>query len=357
MRRREKGVTLIALVVTIIVLLILAGITLGSISDHDGIINRTKEAKGEAERESIIEKIEADLYNEKVKTGKIPNKEKLKEIIDSKYGTTSEEDFVSTQGNYTIEFAEIIGWEDRGDENEYRLRWYGRDDYTQTLSLNTAKSSMTYNESNSSTITNINIISNGTDLEYMFHFGGGGNSISINDVAFNLAFDNMIKNAKYELWIETDERNPNDWAKPTLNGATLNGTWERETQAASVEGRVVWKFTFVNTIVDNQTGTVQLMGTGTWTGSGLRGYAEGNGIGVKYLKTEHQETSHYTSNYANGYPFKYGDKINLTEINTLYQPGQTFKGWNTSSDGTGEWVKAGEDYRWHSDIELYGIWE
>ena len=42
---REKGITLIALVVTIIVLLILAGITIGLVLGQNGLIERTKDSK------------------------------------------------------------------------------------------------------------------------------------------------------------------------------------------------------------------------------------------------------------------------------------------------------------------------
>ena len=43
-RREEKGITLVALVVTIIVLIILAGVTLNIVLDNDGIINKAKQA-------------------------------------------------------------------------------------------------------------------------------------------------------------------------------------------------------------------------------------------------------------------------------------------------------------------------
>ena len=43
-RRKQKGITLVALVVTIIVLLILAGVTLNIVLDNDGIINKAKQA-------------------------------------------------------------------------------------------------------------------------------------------------------------------------------------------------------------------------------------------------------------------------------------------------------------------------
>ena len=43
--RRNKGITLIALVVTIIVLLILAGISIAMLTGQNGILNRAAEAK------------------------------------------------------------------------------------------------------------------------------------------------------------------------------------------------------------------------------------------------------------------------------------------------------------------------
>ena len=45
MKNNQKGITLVALVITIIVLLILAGVTIASLSGDNGILNRGKEAK------------------------------------------------------------------------------------------------------------------------------------------------------------------------------------------------------------------------------------------------------------------------------------------------------------------------
>ena len=49
MRKFNRGITLIALVVTIIVLLILAGISITILTGQNGIINRAQEAKEKAE--------------------------------------------------------------------------------------------------------------------------------------------------------------------------------------------------------------------------------------------------------------------------------------------------------------------
>ena len=55
-RRKEEGITLIALVITIIVLLILAGIAIGMVSGDNGILNRAINAKEKIEDAAEIEK-------------------------------------------------------------------------------------------------------------------------------------------------------------------------------------------------------------------------------------------------------------------------------------------------------------
>ena len=53
----KKGITLISLVVTIIVLLILAGVTIATLTGDNGILTRTQQAKNETEQAEDIEKI------------------------------------------------------------------------------------------------------------------------------------------------------------------------------------------------------------------------------------------------------------------------------------------------------------
>ena len=57
--KERKGITLIALVVTIVVILILAGITVGMVTSDNGILKETKNAKQQAEidnEKSIVER-------------------------------------------------------------------------------------------------------------------------------------------------------------------------------------------------------------------------------------------------------------------------------------------------------------
>ena len=56
-KRQENGITLIALVITIIVLLILAGISIAMLTGQNGILNRASEAQektGTAQTEELV---------------------------------------------------------------------------------------------------------------------------------------------------------------------------------------------------------------------------------------------------------------------------------------------------------------
>ncbi|MFR8234033.1 MAG: type II secretion system protein [Clostridia bacterium] len=61
---KERGITIIALVVTIIVLLILAGISIAAITGNNGIINKSDEAKIETEIATYKEQLEVIKHGE-----------------------------------------------------------------------------------------------------------------------------------------------------------------------------------------------------------------------------------------------------------------------------------------------------
>lgn len=58
MKRESKGITLIALVITIIVLLILAGVTIATLTGDNGILTKATEAKEQTELADEKEKVE-----------------------------------------------------------------------------------------------------------------------------------------------------------------------------------------------------------------------------------------------------------------------------------------------------------
>ncbi len=113
--KRNKGITLIALVVTIIVLLILAGISIQMLTGDNGILKRAAESKEETEIEQIVENARIDIINTQLskQSGVITDNE-LEEILTSKYGTlsTEEENIVdktltTTDGKYQIPVSKI----------------------------------------------------------------------------------------------------------------------------------------------------------------------------------------------------------------------------------------------------------
>ena len=71
--RREKGITLIALIVTIIVLLILAGVTIGQIVGSDGIIKRAQNSTAEYKQKSAEEKVTLLMHEYMIATAENPN--------------------------------------------------------------------------------------------------------------------------------------------------------------------------------------------------------------------------------------------------------------------------------------------
>lgn len=61
--KNQKGITLIALVITIIVLLILAGVTIAMLTGKNGILNKATGAVSETEKATAEEAIKMEVYN------------------------------------------------------------------------------------------------------------------------------------------------------------------------------------------------------------------------------------------------------------------------------------------------------
>ena len=113
-RKEEKGITLVALVVTIIVLLILAGITINIVLNNDGIINKTKQGAEEyenaqKEEQELLEGIEG--YIEYAgKNAPIPEGYTKSQI-------TTEDDVAEGLVIYEIPEGATVNWTDEEDEN------------------------------------------------------------------------------------------------------------------------------------------------------------------------------------------------------------------------------------------------
>ena len=80
-KRKESGITLIALVITIIVLLILAGVAISMLSGENGILRKAAEAKTKTEEKSMEEQIKLAIMGSMDGNGSKIDKEKIAEEL------------------------------------------------------------------------------------------------------------------------------------------------------------------------------------------------------------------------------------------------------------------------------------
>ena len=113
--RRNNGITLIALVITIIVLLILAGVTIATLTGENGILTRASEAAERTEKANVIEQAQTDILGIQAekKDGNI-TKGELKTVLDTYFKTVpadyTTETVLETKdeyGNHQIAVSEI----------------------------------------------------------------------------------------------------------------------------------------------------------------------------------------------------------------------------------------------------------
>ncbi len=77
----DRGITLIALIITIIVMLILVGVTL-TVSLNGGLFSTAKKAVKQTQISELIERAQTDILIEQARNGGNITKDKLKEILD-----------------------------------------------------------------------------------------------------------------------------------------------------------------------------------------------------------------------------------------------------------------------------------
>ena len=113
--KRNKGITLIALVVTIIVLLILAGISISMLTGQNGILNRASEAKsknGTAQNGDLVKLSAMDALSQGLGTITDAN---LKTALNNNIG----------EGKYEITGDATNGWTVTVEGEDYRVEATG----------------------------------------------------------------------------------------------------------------------------------------------------------------------------------------------------------------------------------------
>ena len=117
MNKKNSGITLVALVVTIVVLLILAGVSINLVVGQNGLINRAKEAAKNTTLASLIDEVQTEIVAEqtKVKNMEFLNTN-LKDVLDRYFENVPESYYLKSDtvlktkaeyGNYEIKLSEI----------------------------------------------------------------------------------------------------------------------------------------------------------------------------------------------------------------------------------------------------------
>ena len=93
-KEAQKGITLIALVITIIVLLILAGVGIAMLTGQNGILTQAQSAKTTTENKSAEEKVKLAVMSARTRSETASLElDKLKEEIENQGGTTTNNEF------------------------------------------------------------------------------------------------------------------------------------------------------------------------------------------------------------------------------------------------------------------------
>lgn len=137
-KKETRGITLIALVITIIVLLILAGVTIATLTGNNGILTRAEEATEETKKKGAEEKVAVEVQGSYGTDGKLDYdllEDNLNNIegIEGVPSPITKEDFpleVTVDG-YKVTINEngnvTVGDSGTGEEDEILGKYYDKD--------------------------------------------------------------------------------------------------------------------------------------------------------------------------------------------------------------------------------------
>ena len=212
----EGGITLIALVITIIVLLILAGVSIATLTGQNGILTRASDAKEQTEIASVKEQAQLDIANwvaDKMKNGEdatVDTPEKVKEILEAansnnenKYYKELQTDKIITPSGYEILYEELYTNSTTGGEvTEVTAANYG--DKVDYVSKGEGLESLTwrifYDDSNyvyliSSKSDGSNTVDSCQLNQYLGTYNNGSSDINANLRFLNQQWFNIVKDA------------------------------------------------------------------------------------------------------------------------------------------------------------------
>ena len=113
--KKNKGITLIALVVTIIVLLILAGISIAMLTGQNGILNRAAEAKNSTETAQTDEQVKLSVAEALSNGLGTITEDNLREALNNNVGA----------GKYELTGDAVNGWTIKAADKTYNISGNG----------------------------------------------------------------------------------------------------------------------------------------------------------------------------------------------------------------------------------------
>lgn len=228
--KTSNGITLIALVITIIVLLILAGISISMLSGDNSILQKATDAKTSSERSEAKEQAQIDIMawiTDKTANHQDAslNDEKIKEILSdnkSYVKVAGDTSFTTAKGEYVIPYSELYKSNDNPPSTGQKL--------TEIITSEDYGKSTDYSVSvNGKILNNWKIFLNDENNVYIIM----GEFLDASLVQNITGIETDTTNYKYGVWHNGNRTpflnsllTPNNWSFLTngLNGATATGT-------------------------------------------------------------------------------------------------------------------------------------
>ena len=125
-KKQEKGITLIALVITIIVLLILAGVTIVAISGDNGILQNAARAKEKTEKETDVETIKLAISEAQIGENghQNLNLNNLQEALEKQFSKKDVVALDNGDGTFNVNLDDKIYKIDKNEVKEMQIDLY-----------------------------------------------------------------------------------------------------------------------------------------------------------------------------------------------------------------------------------------
>ena len=223
--KEEKGITLVALVVTIVVLIILAGISINLAMGENGIISKTKQAKEMQEMSDVHDKLElirgkVALDNETIVTWDKYKAELIKENIIT--GDNDVEDIENGKKQIVTDTGYVAVIEITPDGTVGKIEIIGKADSLKVNIINVAVTSGTNS-------IKVDVTARRTDnatFEYYYKTEGGEYQTSPVHEGTDLSYaiTNLAQNTTYTIKVEATNK---------------NGTVEKEAVAVTIKAPTI----------------------------------------------------------------------------------------------------------------------